>query len=136
MTAPPQHAKLVLRAGVAEILINGTEFAKSITGLTLKAGVGLVPQLDLSLLLYEIEVDGDVRITVPSDSRDKLLALGWTPPPEVQLPPQPPAELPHDYLLCRMVRPEGGICVLRRGHAFEHETLDGAIWSRRIADGE
>lgn len=84
MTAPPGNAKLVLRHGVCEIVINGTDFANSITGLELKAGVGLVPQLDISLLLYEIDVDGDVKISVPRDVRAKLLALGWM-PPDVQI---------------------------------------------------
>lgn len=61
------------------VYIDGTEL-QGIRGLDLKARVGNVATLELDLITYEAEVDGDLRVIVPEETRQTLVVLGWTPP--------------------------------------------------------
>lgn len=51
-----------------------------IRNLTLTSGIGNIPVLTLELLMHEVEVDGELIVTVPDKTRDALVTLGWTPP--------------------------------------------------------
>jgi len=54
---------------------------KSCRGLRLRADVHSIPELELDLLVREhMEVDGQMRVVIPADTREILIRLGWTPP--------------------------------------------------------
>ncbi|GAA2703706.1 hypothetical protein GCM10010412_101510 [Nonomuraea recticatena] len=38
------------------------------------------PTLELELVTYEIEVDGELQTTITTPAHETLIALGWTPP--------------------------------------------------------
>jgi len=71
-----RHAKLSVHDGQGTVELDG------VRKLVLDAGVGVRPRLTVELLVHEIEVDGKTEVTVPVKTREALVALGWTPPPE------------------------------------------------------
>lgn len=77
-----KQAKLVLRPLRSEIVVDGTDIANSVTAITVRASVGEMPRLELELMVPEIEVEGEVRVYMLDGTREGLLALGWTPPPD------------------------------------------------------
>lgn len=74
-----RHAKLNLTPGGGTVEVNG-EPLKGVRNVSLTAGVNAFPALTVDLLLHEVEVNGEVLITVPEKTAASLLALGWTPP--------------------------------------------------------
>ncbi|MFJ2029439.1 hypothetical protein [Streptosporangium sp. NPDC087985] len=46
------------------------------------AEIADLPGLTVDLLMHEVEVDGEMVVSVPDRTRDALIALGWTPPAE------------------------------------------------------
>lgn len=64
-----------------QILVNGVDIADACVGYTLRAHVGEMPHLEVDMIvLHPAEVDGDAEVTVPPDTVEALIALGWTPP--------------------------------------------------------
>lgn len=83
-----------LRAGTdgnEVIRLDDARIEHAVRGLTLYAEVGEPTRLHLDLLLRDgVHLDGDVTVTVPSATRDALIALGWTPPPDAGPAADPP----------------------------------------------
>jgi hypothetical protein len=61
------------------VYIDGSEI-EGVRGFTLSAFAGDVARLDLDLITYEAEVDGELRVMVPEVTSKALSKLGWTPP--------------------------------------------------------
>lgn len=74
LTLPP-----ALRKGT-EVVVDGSDLAAGVRGLTLRAKVGEIPTLELELLIDQQWVDGKWLVDVDPRSRDVLIKLGWTPP--------------------------------------------------------
>lgn len=74
-------AKLHLTPGGfgSEIEVDGQRIPH-VRSVHLDAKVMELPSLTLDLLLHEVEIDGVMNVTVPDETRDALIALGWTPP--------------------------------------------------------
>lgn len=73
-------AKLRLdAAGRGTVEIDGRELP-GVRGLTLTAEYGHTPTLELDLALYDVSTVAEARIVIPDQTREALLALGWTPP--------------------------------------------------------
>lgn len=53
-----------------------------VRGVTLTHKVRRTPTITVDLVMHEIEVDGEMTVTVPDKTREALIALGWTPPGE------------------------------------------------------
>lgn len=54
---------------------------QALRGLTLTAGAGELPALLLEVALIDVtKVGGELEILIPDETRETLLALGWTPP--------------------------------------------------------
>lgn len=70
---------LSLRPGSGVIALDG-EALNGVRGLDLSATAGEIPSLTVELLVNEVEVDGEMTVTVPDATREALIALGWTPP--------------------------------------------------------
>lgn len=64
------------------VLIDGTDIAKGLTGLTLRLGADQVPRLELDLQLADMTGLGPIEAEVHlrKASHEALVALGWTPP--------------------------------------------------------
>jgi hypothetical protein len=64
------------------VLLDGTDIANSINGLTITMRAGLPASVELSLPIIDVtEIqDAEARILIPDATRDTLTALGWTPP--------------------------------------------------------
>jgi hypothetical protein len=75
------HVQLKLgRHGSGNVLLNGTDVASAVSGLTLRAIAGEPTELVLAVQVDEVEVDGDLHVQVPPAVRGLLIASGWTPP--------------------------------------------------------
>lgn len=68
------------------VLIDGTDIARSLTGLTLRMGVGAVPQMVLDVQLIDVTELGSVEadVLLGNGVAETLKKLGWTPPEEAQ----------------------------------------------------
>lgn len=68
------------------VLIDGTDIARSLTGLTLRMGVGAVPQLVLDVQLIDVTELGSVEadVLLGEGVAETLKKLGWTPPEEAE----------------------------------------------------
>lgn len=68
----------------ATVRVDGVDISHALTGLTITAGAGEGPTATLDLAIHEESghhvTATDVRLRVPDDTRDALVALGWTPP--------------------------------------------------------
>jgi hypothetical protein len=62
------------------IEIDGTRVEGSVERLTLEGSAETRPRLLLSLIVNEIEVDGEMQVLIPGSTHQALVALGWTPP--------------------------------------------------------
>ena len=74
-------AKLKLQVGRGTVEVDGQEI-EGVRELSIDAGVGEIPTLRLDLLVHEIEVDGEMIVSVPDSTREALIKLDWTPPSE------------------------------------------------------
>lgn len=77
-------ARLVLRPGgsPSQVMVDGTDLANGCRAIDVHTEFDGHPMLTLHLLLPEITVDGEVRLWIPAATREALVALGWTPPPD------------------------------------------------------
>jgi hypothetical protein len=78
------------------VLLDGTDIANSINGLTITMRAGLPASVELSLPIIDVtEIqDAEARILIPDTTRDTLTALGWTPPADELAPDTEPAPDP------------------------------------------
>ncbi len=65
-------------AGLVEI--GGHEISGCVGRVHVAAAPGSIPRLVLDLAVLEMEVDGEMTVTIPAETRTALIALGWTPP--------------------------------------------------------
>lgn len=84
MTA--RNARLVLGYGTGTVDLDGHEIP-GVRSLTLNAGVNEITELELELVVREVEVDGEVIVTIADETREVLTRLGWTPPAD-DVPPK------------------------------------------------
>jgi len=63
----------------SRIEVDGRELS-GVTDVRIYAGLNGAPTLELDLVAYEIEVDGELQTTITTPARETLIALGWTPP--------------------------------------------------------
>ncbi|MGW5126693.1 hypothetical protein ACWEQ7_22085 [Streptomyces sp. NPDC004069] len=65
-----------------QVLINGHDIARSVTGLTLTASPGEAPKLRLDLLLIDVTELGsaETEVLLGEGVAETLTLLGWTPP--------------------------------------------------------
>jgi hypothetical protein len=61
------------------VCIGGSEI-EGVRGFTLSGAAGRPARLDLDLIVYEAEVDGELRVVIPEATQRSLVELGWTPP--------------------------------------------------------
>jgi hypothetical protein len=69
---------------VAKIELDGTDISNAVRGLNLAMSVDSVPRVELDVLVLDAsshEVEG-VAAYIPDATRELLLKLGWTAPPE------------------------------------------------------
>ena len=69
--------------GGTQIELDGVDIAHAVTGLSLHIGVDNLPTAVFDVALRELDTDLEQpRVTVPDETRDLLVRLGWTPPAE------------------------------------------------------
>lgn len=81
---PNVHIDLKGRGGVIEV--DGHNVTNATLGLALKADGSGRRELTLNLLVHETAVDGEMKVNVPQETAEALVALGWTPPAEEATP--------------------------------------------------
>jgi hypothetical protein len=77
--------KLTENGGIGtEIEVEGARIENGVRALIIEASTGGSPRISLELGTVEaVDVDGHVKVLMTGATRDALIALGWTPPPEV-----------------------------------------------------
>lgn len=75
------NVRLSLDGARNMVEVNGTDITNGILAVDVHTEGMDVPRVTLSLLTGEVEIDGEVRVTVPEKTHAALVALGWTPPP-------------------------------------------------------
>lgn len=68
---------LGMRGGTIEI---DDQPVKGVRGITLRAHVDSLPRVTLDVIVKSAEIDGQAYVDVPEETRETLIALGWTPP--------------------------------------------------------
>lgn len=69
------------RARRATVEVDGLDVADITQGADLRIRPDEMPALVLGLTPDEVEVDGEMTVTVPEETAKALIKLGWTPPP-------------------------------------------------------
>lgn len=66
------------------IAIDGADISpRAIAGLSLQAEAGDIPRLTLDVVALDVtKLGGKMEIFLPDETRELLVALGWTPPAE------------------------------------------------------
>lgn len=72
-------------AGSGTITVDGHQL-RGIRSLTLDAAAGEVPQLTLELRLLDVSTMAETSVLIDDDTAATLVALGWTPPPDQEVP--------------------------------------------------
>ncbi|MFD9603308.1 hypothetical protein [Streptomyces sp. NPDC059970] len=64
------------------VVIDGTDIAKGLAGLTVHVHAGEVPRVELDVHLTDVSRLGSVEaeVALSAGSHEALVALGWTPP--------------------------------------------------------
>ena len=72
-------------AGTGAIEVDGHKL-RGVRSFTLDGEYGHRPQLTLELLLHDVSTVAEARVLVTEDVAATLVSLGWTPPPEQEVP--------------------------------------------------
>ena len=78
---PTRSARIKLGLTDGRVEIDGQRLT-GVTGISLDATVDSTPRLTVDLNLHQVDIEGDMAVTVPEKTRAALVALGWTPPAE------------------------------------------------------
>lgn len=70
------------RAGVTRVEVDGLDVASAALGADLRFRSGQTPRLVLDLSVDDVEVEGEMVVSVPEGTAAALVRLGWAPPPE------------------------------------------------------
>lgn len=70
--------------GAHRIEVDGQDISSGVRAATLWLHPGELPELDLELHVVEVQrIDSaEAKVVVPDATREALVKLGWTPPPE------------------------------------------------------
>ena len=74
------NAKLKLDAGCGAIEVNGQDVSSAVQRVHVTGAAGSLPRVVLELVTFDTEVDGEMVVRIPAETRAALIALGWTPP--------------------------------------------------------
>jgi hypothetical protein len=87
MADQPKRAIVELGGiGHEHIEIDGHDLTKGVWSLDLTCRAGEIAELRLGLpLLRGLDLAGNAQVTVLPETHDALVALGWTPPPDVEV---------------------------------------------------
>ncbi|HEY8985661.1 MAG TPA: hypothetical protein VIU15_39585 [Streptomyces sp.] len=81
-----RSAKLSLTGhGAGTIEIDGQPL-RGVRSLTLTSEAGARPTLTLDLLVHDVSTFAEAVVLIDDDTAATLVALGWTPPPEQEVP--------------------------------------------------
>lgn len=80
-------AKIELVGKGGNITVDGRK-VHNVRSLEVLAEAGKPPVLLLELRLGHVEVDGEMCVSVPQQTYDALVQLGWSPPLEAELAPE------------------------------------------------
>lgn len=72
-------------AGFGTIELDGQKL-RGVRSLRLDSEAGSRPQLTLELLLHDVSTMAETLILIDRNTAATLVALGWTPPPEQEVP--------------------------------------------------
>lgn len=70
---------LSLHPGESRIEVDGREL-EGVSDVRVHASAQGCPTLELGLVTYDIEINGETQTVIPDATRETLIALGWTPP--------------------------------------------------------
>lgn len=62
--------------------VGGHDISSGVRSYILTASALQLPILQIDLMVDEVMSEGEVEYLIPQPTRDVLVALGWTPPPE------------------------------------------------------
>lgn len=80
------NAKINLAgSGSGTIEVDGQPL-RGVRSLTLTSEAGCRPTLTLELLLHDVSTMAEALVLIDDDTAATLVALGWTPPPEQEVP--------------------------------------------------
>lgn len=74
-----RRAKIALSPGAGSVEIEGEQLS-GVRAVTVKGTPGEIPQLVVELLIFDLEVDGEMGVEIPRETHATLRRLGWTPP--------------------------------------------------------
>lgn len=78
----------ITASGNGRVEIAGQDISGAISGLTLDMVAGDLAVLTLRLPIYEAgDVEGEAAVVIPDETKDLLVAHGWTPPGVVDVTP-------------------------------------------------
>jgi hypothetical protein len=93
-------------SGRGRVVIGGQDISGALRGIVVRGGVGEAPRLELDLDVFDVTrlESAEMEILIPDDTRDALIALGWTPP---QVPSPRPSTENEEYKGKHRRKPRG-----------------------------
>lgn len=82
MSKRTHHVEIQHEGLGGRVVVNGMDISSTVRGLKWESEVGSVPRMTLDLRLFDVTTVGspETEIFLPTETRDALIALGWTPP--------------------------------------------------------
>lgn len=68
------------KPGFARIELDGHDIGNAVTHASVRFRPGDLPNVTLGLAAELGPIDGDAQVWLPPETREALIALGWTPP--------------------------------------------------------
>lgn len=70
--------------GHGEVTIDGTNISSAVRAVNVLLTAGSSPRLEIELSVLDVtcDISDGVDLLIPSDTREALVRLGWTPPPD------------------------------------------------------
>jgi hypothetical protein len=68
------------------VALDGQSISHLLLGAKITFQPGQLPVAELDVFTHLGEVDGQVHVRVPHETRELLVKLGWTPPPDLRTP--------------------------------------------------
>lgn len=88
------HLQVALGRVGGTVLVDGVDVSRALAGISVEASADKPHVVTLRLSVDRVDVTGEATAVVPRETRDALVALGWTPPAELE--PAEPADEPTD----------------------------------------
>lgn len=78
----PRKLRIGTDGVVGSVHLDDQDISSALQGADLKLRPGCLPEVTLDVIVYDLSSEVEGTVVVPSETRELLVRLGWTPPAE------------------------------------------------------